>query len=158
MSDGTDGLSAFEIARIVARRKGQPVPTVEQWLESLRGERGRDGEPGKPGADGKSIDLAEVEAMVARAFESIPKPRDGRDGLPGAKGDKGEPGTPGADAKPLPQVPWMAPFTRDPETKLTTRVDLIPEPGHGLRKWRMTPARVGGLIESVRIAPTGAST
>jgi hypothetical protein len=36
--------------------------------------------------------MAEVEAVIARAVEAFPKPRDGAEGPPGPKGDRGEDG------------------------------------------------------------------
>lgn len=75
-SGGADGKSAYEIA-VEQGFEG----SVDEWLESLKGERGEKGETGEPGKDGADG-------------------QDGKDGKDGAEGPKGEPGEDGKDAEP----------------------------------------------------------
>lgn len=110
--DGIDGLSAYEIA-VAKGFKG----SADEWIESLRGPRGEDGSDGGPGADGKSVDPAEVEALVRRTVDEIPRPRDGIDGRDGRDGIDGKDGAP-AEA----QLPTHGEFERDQRTKLTRRL------------------------------------
>lgn len=140
--DGLDGLSAFEIARLRGFQG-----TDAEWLESLKGEPGRDGADGEPG---KSVDPAEVDALVRRAVEAIPRPRDGINGQDGKRGEKGEPGD---NAKPPPAVPYVATFTRDPETQRTLSMYVEPKSGNG-QAWSVIP-RPGrdGVWAEVEINP-----
>lgn len=142
---GLDGLSAYEIARAKGYRG-----TVAAWLDSLKGPPGRDGK------DGADVDPAEVQSLVERAVAEIPRPRDGSDGRNGNDGErglKGDQGAPGADAKPVPLVPWLADYERDPETDLTQKVTLKPAPSSGLSQWALVPHRINGLIRTVSIFP-----
>jgi hypothetical protein len=52
-------------------------------------------------------------------------------------------------------VPWAASFVRNSDGQ-TTRVDLVPEPGHGLQAWELVPERIGGRMRSVQIVPLAA--
>ena len=83
--DGHDGLSAYQLA-VNAGFKG----TLNEWLDSLKGEpgkNGKDGQPGQPGKDGQPG-------------------QPGKDGQPGQPGKNGEDGKPGADGKSAYQV-WL---------------------------------------------------
>lgn len=52
---GIDGKSAYQLARDAGY-----VGTLDQWLESLKGEPGAKGEPGEPGAKGEPGEKGEV--------------------------------------------------------------------------------------------------
>lgn len=75
-NDGNDGLSAYRIA-VEEGFEG----TVDEWLESLKGDKGEKGEPGEKGEQGIQGERGEQ----------------GEKGEPGDKGDKGEQGDKGED-------------------------------------------------------------
>lgn len=95
--------------------QGESGERGEKGLDGANGKDGRDGIDGKDGApglhgkdgrdglNGKDADedaivrrvLASVDAMVQKAIDAMPKPRDGRDGLPGVPGATGEKGLDG---------------------------------------------------------------
>ena len=83
--DGHDGLSAYQLA-VNAGFKG----TLNEWLDSLKGEPGKNGKDGQPGQPGKDGQPGEP----------------GKDGQPGEPGKNGEDGKPGADGKSAYQV-WL---------------------------------------------------
>jgi hypothetical protein len=143
--DGLDGLSAYEIARQLGF-KG----SAQDWLASLRG---------AAGADGRSVDRAEVEAMVKAAVEAIERPRDGtdgRDGRDGRDGIDGRIGAPGIDGKAAgdsaPAVPHVARFTRDEDTKRTVLMRVEPVSGIG-QAWNVVPNYVDGVMAEAWITP-----
>lgn len=71
----------------------------ERGAEGPAGRDGKDGAPGRDGIDGRSVDPAEVEALVSRyvaaAVAAIPAPKDGKDGRDGFDGKDGAPGPQG---------------------------------------------------------------
>lgn len=77
--------------------------TVEEWLESLKGEKGDQGEPGEkgdPGEKGEPLtfaDLTEEQKASLKGEKGDPgeKGEPGIQGIPGEKGDPGEKGNPG---------------------------------------------------------------
>lgn len=62
---------------------------------------GTNGKDGTNGVDGKSIDPADIEAMVRRAVEALPKCIDGE---PGTNGKDGEPGRDALQIDILPSI------------------------------------------------------
>ena len=83
--DGHDGLSAYQLA-VNSGFKG----TLNEWLDSLKGEPGKNGKDGQPGQPGKDGQPGEP----------------GKDGQPGQPGKNGVDGKPGADGKSAYQV-WL---------------------------------------------------
>ena len=111
--DGHDGLSAYQLA-VNAGFKG----TLNEWLDSLKGEPGKNGkdgqpgqpgqegqpgEPGKPGKDGLSAyQLWQAQGNVGTVDDFLKslKGKDGQDGAQGAPGKNGVDGQPGEPGKP----------------------------------------------------------
>lgn len=89
--DGRDGApgSAGKDADSAAVAK-EVLAEVTKFLDEIPVPK--DGAAGK---DGQSVDPAEVEKMVQRAAEALPRPADGKDG---EQGKQGEPGINGRDA------------------------------------------------------------
>ena len=81
---GPRGYSAYEIAV----QQGF-TGTVEEWLESLKGEQGPKGDPGEPGPKG---DPGEQGPKGDKGDPGEQGPK-GDPGEQGPKGDKGDPGT-----------------------------------------------------------------
>lgn len=105
---GADGLSAYQLA-VANGYSG----TLEQWLESLKGEPGRDGVPGADGSDG--IDgLSAFGVAVKNGFKGTeaewlaslkgPPGEDGKDGVRKVNGMDGDVVLTGGDI-PISAVP-----------------------------------------------------
>lgn len=99
----TDGL--FDAVSGYIERRVAPLRAKLSEVESrepIHGKDGRDGVDGKDGADGidgKSIDPAELEAIVQKHVAAIPVPKDGKDGLNGKDGSNGIDGKDGQDGQ-----------------------------------------------------------
>jgi integrin beta 3 len=85
--------------------KGLDGADGKDGLDGKDGAPGLNGKDGRDGLNGKDADedaivrrvLASVDAIVQKAIDAMPKPRDGRDGLPGVPGAPGEKGMDGRD-------------------------------------------------------------
>ena len=83
LSDGKDGLSAYELAQ----QEGFDG-TLEEWLDSLKGEQGPEGPEGKAGPQGPA-------GPEGPKGDEGPQGKEGAQGLTGATGPQGPKGDPG---------------------------------------------------------------
>ncbi len=138
----------------IEMRIAERLATLKDGDRGPAGERGADGDPGPPGESvqgppgdpgppGRDVDMGEVESIIARAVDALPKPRDGKDGDPGPKGDRGKDGRDVDFA----QV----------EAAVARAVDAIPRPRDGVDGKDGTPGERGadgrdvdmGEVESI---------
>ena len=91
---GQDGKSAYELAV-----ENGFVGTLEEWLESLKGEDGAKGDAGKDGKDGEKGDAFTYEDFTPEQLSNLKgeKGDQGERGLQGEKGADGQDGTNGQD-------------------------------------------------------------
>ena len=112
IKDRTDAVTAAASARVaeaetrlqsIEGRIAERLATLKDGASGEKGEPGPAGDPGPPGESiagppgpaGRDVDMAQVQAVIARAVDAFPKPRDGIDGergLPGADGEAGPAG------------------------------------------------------------------
>lgn len=93
------------IAQLPAGPKGEKGDPGE----SIRGEKGEPGERGEKGdsiigAPGNDADPVDVDALILRVAELVPKAENGKDGAPGRDGIDGKDGERGTDGKDAPPV------------------------------------------------------
>lgn len=129
MSDNSDSLyAAIEgyVQRSVAPLKAiieaqaQRIADLEARAPIvIHGVNGKDGAPGERGPEGpagKSVDLAQVAAIVkeqvAAAVAALPKPKDGEPGPAGPRGEKGDVGPAGERGEMGPPGPQGEPGAR----------------------------------------------
>lgn len=62
--DGATGLSAYDLYK--NNTTDDPVKTLEQWLDSLKGEKGDQGQPGEDGANG-------ILSITGLSYETVDK-------------------------------------------------------------------------------------
>jgi len=152
-ADGRDGQDAPPVSEARLRDALSPALAkhVADWLAANPPTPGADGANGRDGVDGASVNMDQVEQIVAArldeiereaavqvqaAIDALPVPQDGENGRPGADG---APGRDGAsitldDVRPMLEAElakWALDFERRAQGVLERAVERIPAPPAG---------------------------